>query len=411
MQNIFIPFLVLLFFISFAFSFNVPLLNKEKIASLRKNKCLTSVPLSKSIHDYEILFRLGSGTYGDVFLVNYTQTSCNYAMKLYKKQSDDFDREIYFGDLLFKQDIEFFIHPLQILNITDSSVYYHGLIYEWMPYPIQYFFKISNVKTRLSEIFPMIVLDLFKGLKELHAQEICHFDIKPANILIDALFDQDGKPYYLKVKYIDLGMMSYLFPDKYGIARSRRNGRLGTSIYKAPELLLQPSKANLTTAVDIWSLGQTLLSILNSGPIFGPLIKSNRTDLIPVLMFRLFTPINTFSNSFDNSSMFELEKRTHPDRSWKGIEADSTYLELVENYSQFCHDLQFDISTSTRYQYQYLIKHMHSLAILIQNTFGLEMFHIIKGLLRVNPKSRLEARHAFQRLSTLMDTDNLNTLT
>ena len=126
---------------------------------------------------------------------------------------------------------------------------------------------------------------LLLGLQYIHARSIVHCDVKSSNILIDA----DGN-----TKLSDFGSAVVLNSD--GEAVTARQSRLaqdnqrcatrsltaswrwdnaglrGTAYWMAPELLGEDRR--VSTAVDIWSLGATVVEMLTGKPLFfalGPI--------------------------------------------------------------------------------------------------------------------------------------------
>ncbi|KGG51029.1 hypothetical protein DI09_47p70 [Mitosporidium daphniae] len=381
---------------SFVSSLNLRSLKTLDADTLRTYKCSKDIQPSHLIADYSMLAKIGSGTFGDVFLVNYTSCNCIFALKCYKKRSDDYSREIYFGRIL--SDV--FIQALQSVEISGKyPEYRHAIVFEWIPYTITDFLNLPSVQDVIPDLMPSIILSLCQGLVEIHEMGICHLDIKPGNILIDADFTPSGELCYCKPIFIDLGMMSYLSPpeelNSYAIP-SRSLTRLGTKVYRPIELYLPLTKDRLTTTLDIWSFGLTFFALCsNSRSIFHPLVKSNQTDLIPLFMFRMFSPSSLPQNVCDP---FGFKGRIPSDHSWPSIASEKWHKELVQNYTQLfladnpSYNVTFGLS---------IIKDIRSLALSVQNRFGKEVFLILKGFLRIHPASRMTAKEAVFRLKQL----------
>lgn len=98
------------------------------------------------------------------------------------------------------------------------------------------------------------------GLAHIHDLNLLHRDVKPENIL---LFDENGVE---RAVYADLGCMKSM--------DEMHNTFTGTSLYMAPEMLVNEPKYDLS--VDIWSLGCTLFKLFTSKDLIGK-VNSKRT--------------------------------------------------------------------------------------------------------------------------------------
>ncbi|XP_024372510.1 mitogen-activated protein kinase kinase kinase 3-like [Physcomitrium patens] len=114
---------------------------------------------------------------------------------------------------------------------------------------------------------------ILTGLEYLHSKNTVHRDIKCANILVDS----DGQ-----VKLADFGLAKQM---KDSLATSVK----GSPYYMAPEILSPgPNKPPSGLAVDIWSLGCTVLEMAEGKPPWSDLqgyaffFKVTKGELPPI---------------------------------------------------------------------------------------------------------------------------------
>ena len=108
---------------------------------------------------------------------------------------------------------------------------------------------IKNFGAFPEHLVCVYVRQLLRGLEWLHEQGVCHRDIKGANLLIT----KDGQ-----VKLADFGVAR-----KISESGEQQAAVVGTPYWMAPEVIQMSA---FTTASDIWSLGCTILELLNGEP-------------------------------------------------------------------------------------------------------------------------------------------------
>ncbi|KAH9251535.1 hypothetical protein BASA81_010566 [Batrachochytrium salamandrivorans] len=94
-------------------------------------------------------------------------------------------------------------------------------------------------------VVAFVAKEVLQALSFLHGNDAIHRDIKPTNLL----FNTDGR-----VKLADFGFASVLTKE-----RPTRSTKHGTPGYRAPELICTQEYG---TKVDIWSLGVTLMELV-----------------------------------------------------------------------------------------------------------------------------------------------------
>ncbi len=104
-------------------------------------------------------------------------------------------------------------------------------------------------------LFPKIAFDLISGLRFIHAGDVVHADIKPANVLLDiSSSTEHNRSLVVRARYID-------FSASFHPNQPSKTSGGGTWDYMAPEQLRPPFPVP-TFASDVWSLGITLLFVI-----------------------------------------------------------------------------------------------------------------------------------------------------
>ena len=110
---------------------------------------------------------------------------------------------------------------------------------------------VEERKGNISEgVCLFILYQTIKGLASLHKRNIMHRDIKSDNILVNEQGD---------LKLADFGYAAQLTIEK-----SKRNSKVGTVCWMAPELIR--GKSSYDIKVDIWSFGIFALELADGEP-------------------------------------------------------------------------------------------------------------------------------------------------
>ena len=201
---------------------------------------------------YEILEQKGKGSYGIVYLVEDKKTKNNYAMKIFKNKTSDFENE---KEILEKVSV------LKNENVTNLIEYGEGLIkinskeenkqYIVLDYASkgELFDYIYSSSKGLNEKYAKFIFNkILKGVQTLHKAGICHRDLKMQNILLDEFFNP---------KICDFGFATEI-QGKDG--SGKLNQFVGTKNYAAPEIFLRLPYNGIK--VDIFSLGVILFNLV-----------------------------------------------------------------------------------------------------------------------------------------------------
>ena len=206
---------------------------------------------------YKILSKLGSGSFGNVFLAENKYTKEKVAMKIIKKANKDLlsDGEIKDEiDILKNLEHPDIVRIIESFNTRESYV----LVTEYCEGGELY----DQVKNQLSETqIAVIFKQLLSGLAYLHSHNIVHRDLKLENILIQEIEKSKttGEDLF-NIKIIDFGT-ARIFSNK-----KKPQSIVGSSYYIAPEVLRQ----HYNKECDLWSVGVILyMFIVGHAPFDG----------------------------------------------------------------------------------------------------------------------------------------------
>ncbi|KAK1374370.1 putative GPCR kinase [Heracleum sosnowskyi] len=194
---------------------------------------------------------IGQGTYGQVYVGFDSEKGEMCAMKEVTLFSDDAKSKESAQQL--KQEIALLSH-LRHPNIVQyfGSEIVDDKLYIYLEYVSGgSIYKLLQEYGQLGEAaLRSYTQQILSGLKYLHARDTIHRDVKGANLLVDP----NGR-----VKLADFGMAKHI---------SGQTGPLsfkGSSYWMAPEIILKSTDGS-NLAVDIWSLGCTVLEMATTKP-------------------------------------------------------------------------------------------------------------------------------------------------
>jgi eukaryotic-like serine/threonine-protein kinase len=218
-----------------------------------------SALVPKTIGPYKLLYRLGEGGMGQVWLAEQTApVQREVAIKLIRFGVYDSERMQRF--LSERQSLAIMDHPA-IAKVFDAGATADGQPYFVMEYvpgaPITNYCdeKKLTLKQRL-ELFAKIC----EGVQHAHQKAIIHRDLKPPNILVAEV---DGKPV---PRIIDFGLAKAVGSEHLGESMTRAGHWVGTPGYMSPEQA--DSSADVDTRTDVYSLGVVLYVLLTGDQPF-----------------------------------------------------------------------------------------------------------------------------------------------
>ncbi|KAL2973976.1 hypothetical protein AAZX31_14G077500 [Glycine max] len=200
---------------------------------------------------------IGRGTFGSVFHATNIETGASCAMKEVNLIHDDPTSAECIKQL--EQEIKILRqlhHPNIVQYYGSETVGDHLYIYMEYVYPgsISKFMR-EHCGAMTESVVCNFTRHILSGLAYLHSNKTIHRDIKGANLLVN----ESGT-----VKLADFGLAKILMGNSYDLSFK------GSPYWMAPEVvkgsIKNESNPDVVMAIDIWSLGCTILEMLTGKP-------------------------------------------------------------------------------------------------------------------------------------------------
>ena len=277
--------------------------------------------------DYEMITRLGGGSFADVYKAKEKSTGELVAIKVlkrkYKKWEDCLElrecsslQKLHDSSLANKPGAENIIKLKQIIFIKKTGTL--NLVFEYMKTDLLELMKEQEPKKLNEEQIRDIMYQTLLGLSFMHKYGIFHRDMKPENLLLN------GK----KIKIAD-----------FGLAREIRSvppytEYVSTRYYRAPECILQFT--NYNSPIDIWGLGCIMAEMyLHPQPLF---CGSNEKEVLFKICSVLGTPTyDTWNDGIQQANIVGIKFPTNPGIDLEKIitGASSEAIDLIKQMLQW----------------------------------------------------------------------------
>uniref|UniRef100_A0A8C5BFT5 Mitogen-activated protein kinase kinase kinase kinase n=1 Tax=Gadus morhua TaxID=8049 RepID=A0A8C5BFT5_GADMO len=200
------------------------------------------------LDDYELIHRIGCGTYGDVFKARNIKTSEMTAIKIVKLDPGD--------DITAIQQEITMMKECKHKNIVAYFGSYHRNTKLWICMEfcgggsLQDIYQVTGPLKEKQIAY--VCRETLQGLHHLHEAGKMHRDIKGANILLTERGD---------VKLADFGVAAEI-----SASVAKRKSFIGTPYWMAPEVAAVEKKGGYNHLCDIWAVGITAIELAELQP-------------------------------------------------------------------------------------------------------------------------------------------------
>lgn len=269
---------------------------------------------------------IGNGSFGVVYQATVLESQETVAIKKVLQDRRFKNRELQIMSMLDHPNVVSLRHCFYSKGEKPDDVYLN-LVMEYIPETIH---RTLRNHTKAKKLIPIMhtkvyMYQICRALSYIHSLGVCHRDIKPQNLLLNARTHD--------VKLCDFGSAKVLVKGEPNVAY------ICSRYYRAPELVFEATE--YTCAIDVWSLGCVMAELLLGTPLFPG--DSGVEQLIEIIKI-LGTPTKEEIQAMNpNHSSFKFPQiQPHPWAKVFRLKAPPAAVDLVSQFLRYTPTARLD---------------------------------------------------------------------
>jgi serine/threonine protein kinase len=225
-------------------------------------------------NEYEIIKKVGSGSFGEVYLTKMLSTGKLVASKIEEKDGDKKNSKIFDEYKIYKKlELKGFKKGIPKIHSFYETPKFNVLVMELLGDNLDAIFNSYNKKFELCTVLK-IGYEIINLIEKIHNCGFIHRDIKPNNFM----FGVGDKKYDLYI--LDFGLSKRFFKNNKHIEYKTNKSLVGTARYTSINIHLgiEPSRRD-----DLESIGYMLIYFLKGTLPWQGLKKQKNTDHLELI--------------------------------------------------------------------------------------------------------------------------------
>jgi glycogen synthase kinase 3 beta len=290
-----------------------------KAARVSSKKVITVSATNPAGEQHDLRYRevkvIGNGSFGVVIQAALADTNEPVAIKKVLQDKRFKNRELQIMKMLNHTSIVL-LKDFFFTNGEKPEEVYLNLVLEYIPETV---YKVVRHHTKLKQTIPYISIKLYmyqlcRALAFIHCLGVCHRDIKPQNLLLNA---ETGV-----LKLCDFGSAKCLVRGEPNVSY------ICSRYYRAPELIF--GSTHYTSNIDTWSMGCVFAEMLLGHPLFpGESGVDQLVEIIKVLGTPTKEDITSMNRNYTEFKFPQI--KAYP---WAKVFRASTPPDIVDLVSQ-----------------------------------------------------------------------------